>query len=170
MDDIYIEAKDTPEPIESRHSTVQQLARKLIHNSADSKLLFGSDDPDSPLKPSSIKFNTRSWARNVDNLAKERGQDLRQVGLCFQDVNVFGYSTAADFQKTVANIWLALPGMVARRLLPSASTSGQKRVEILRRLDGIIHPGMWVVLGPPGSDCPTFLRSISGRCHLHCRS
>lgn len=164
--DDYMGASDTPKSMESRHSTVQELAREFTRNSshdADGKPIFGSDDPDSPLNPSGNKFNAREWARNVARVAKERGQDFRRVGLCFQDLGVFGYSSPMDFQKTVANIWLALPGMIARRLLPSTRTSGQTRVEILHQFDGIIRPGeMCVVLGPPGSGCSSFLKTISG--------
>jgi ABC-type multidrug transport system ATPase subunit len=53
-----------------------------------------------------------------------------------------------------------LPGM-AHRLF--SSTAGQTRVDILRQLDCLIRPGeMCVVLGPPGSGCSTFLKTISG--------
>ncbi|RAH65074.1 ATP-binding cassette transporter [Aspergillus aculeatinus CBS 121060] len=122
-----------------------------------------ANDPESPLNPFSKRFNARAWATGVAELAAERGQDFRRVGLCFQDLHVFGYSTSTDFQKTVANIWLALPGMIARRFWPSATKSGQTRVDILRGFDGILDPGeMCVVLGPPGSGCSTFLRAISG--------
>jgi hypothetical protein len=164
--DVYAEAKDTPKSMESRHSTVQDRAREFPRNSADDsdgKPLFGSDAPESSLNPSGNKFNACSWARNVAKVAEEHGQDFRRVGLCFQDLNVFGYSTAADFQKTVGNIWMALPGMIARHLWPSTSTSGQTRVDILPQFDGIIHPGeMCVLLGPPESGCSTFLKTLSG--------
>lgn len=136
--------------------------RKNPHES-DGKPIFGSDEPDSPLNPTGNTFNAREWARNFARVAKERGQEFRRVGLYFQNLGVFGYSSATDFQKTVANIWLALPRMIARRLLPSTSTSGQSRVQILQQFDGIIRPGeMYVVLGPPGSGCSTFLKTISG--------
>jgi ABC-type lipoprotein export system ATPase subunit len=152
--------------IESRHSAVQELAREFTRSSVDfteGKPIFGSNDPDSPLNPSGTKFNARLWAKNVARVARERGQEFRQIGLCFQNLNVFGYGTTADYQKTVANIWLALPGMIARSLLPSSRTSGQKRLDILHQFDGILRPGeMCVVLGPPGSGCSTFLKTISG--------
>lgn len=163
---VYVKAKSPPKSNESRDSTVQELARELTRSGSpdtDGKPICGNNDPDSPLNPSGNKFNAREWAKNVVRVAEKNGQDSRRVGLCFQDLCVFGYSSATDFQKTVANIWLALPRMIARRLLPSASTSGQTRVEILKQFDGIIHPGeMCVVLGPPGSGCSTFLKTISG--------
>ncbi|KAI1074638.1 ATP-binding cassette transporter [Whalleya microplaca] len=154
------------ESIKRRHSKVQDLARDFERNSAVSihdskgKPIFGSNDPDSPLNPRGENFNARVWAKNVAKLANERGQSFRQVGLCFQDLNVFGYGTPTDFQKDVANIWLALPGMI-RRLF--SNTAGQVRIDILRQFDGLIRPGeMCVVLGPPGSGCSTFLKAVSG--------
>ncbi|KAH6889280.1 ABC drug exporter AbcA [Thelonectria olida] len=157
---IETESEDT------RHERVQQLAREFSRNSSDfsgSKPVFGSSDPDSPLNPSGDKFDARSWARNLAAAAEEQGQSFRRVGLCFQNLNVFGYGTPADFQKTVANIWLAAPGMAARRLSPKSSSLGQKRVDILRQFNGLIRPGeMCAVLGPPSSGCSTFLKTISG--------
>ncbi|KAF2793263.1 ABC drug exporter AbcA [Melanomma pulvis-pyrius CBS 109.77] len=163
---IKTESEKEPRSMDRRHATVQLLAREFSHNSSDSsgsKPIFGSNDPDSPLNPSGDKFNARAWAKNVARAAEERGQRFRQIGLCFEDLNVFGYGTPTDFQKTVANIWLALPRMAARRLLPKSSTSRQKQVDILRQFNGLIRPGeMCVVLGPPGSGCSTFLKTISG--------
>jgi ATP-binding cassette, subfamily G (WHITE), member 2, PDR len=152
--------------MERRHSIVQDLAREYTRNTAvsvddpDGNHLFGSNDPNSPLNPRSEKFNARAWATNVAKAAGEHGQNFRRVGLCFQNLNVVGYGTPTDFQKDVGNVWLALPGM-ARRLF--SSRAGQTRIDILRRFDGLIHPGeMCVVLGPPGSGCSTFLKTISG--------
>ncbi|KAF2452837.1 ABC-2 type transporter-domain-containing protein [Lineolata rhizophorae] len=159
-------AADDPngDEMERRQSAVQELAREYTRHSAvsmdDPAAIFGSDDPNSPLNPRGEKFNARAWAKTVAKVAHERGQGFRQVGLCFQDLNVFGYGTPTDFQKDVGNIWLALPGM-ARRLF--SKTAGQTRIDILHHSDGLIHPGeMCVVLGPPGSGCSTFLKTISG--------
>lgn len=162
-----------PESMDSRYSTVQQIAKKLSHSSlkatdANGKPIFGGDNPDSPLNPSGTKFNARLWAKNFARVAREAGQDFRRTGLCFENLSVFGYGTPADFQKDVANIWLALPGILVRRLLSSLAGSsgnipGRKRLDILYQADGLIRPGeMCVVLGPPGSGCSTFLKTISG--------
>lgn len=159
---------DKEESMERRQSEVQELAREFTRNSTsaisaddlESKPIFGSNDPDSPLNPRGEKFNARAWAKNIAKVAADSGQGFRRVGLCFQGLNVFGYGTPTDFQKDVANIWLALPGMV-RRIF--SSTAGQTRLDILRQFDGLIRPGeMCVVLGPPGSGCSTFLKTISG--------
>jgi len=156
-----------PDSMETRRSVMQLLALEYTRNSLQENQAssaaespFGSNDPDSPLNPHSEKFSARAWARNVARAAKETGHGFRKVGLCFQNLNVFGYGTPTDFQKDVANVWLALPSTV-RRIF--CSTAGQTRIDILRHFDGLIRPGeMCVVLGPPGSGCSTLLKSISG--------
>ncbi|CZR67657.1 probable ABC1 transport protein [Phialocephala subalpina] len=154
---------DTTESTKIRDSIVQELAREYTRNSVDgleAKPIFGSDDPDSPLNPSSANFNAHAWATNLAKVSHERGQSFRQIGLCFENLNVFGYGTQTDFQKDVATIWLALPNMVRRFF---SSTAGQTRIDILRDFKGIIRPGeMICVLGPPGSGCSTFLKTIAG--------
>ncbi|KAF7551877.1 hypothetical protein G7Z17_g4706 [Cylindrodendrum hubeiense] len=150
--------------LETRHSIVQDLAREYTHHSAvnvdDPATVFGSTDANSPLNPHGDKFDARTWAKSIAKVATESGQGFRQVGLCFQNLNVFGYGTPTDFQKDVGNVWLALPDM-ARRLF--SRTAGQTKIDIVRQFDGLIRPGeMCVVLGPPGSGCSTFLKTISG--------
>jgi ATP-binding cassette subfamily G (WHITE) protein 2 (PDR) len=148
------------------HDFVQEFAREYIHNptsNADNyegRPIFGSNDLNSALNPRSDKFEAHAWAANVAQVAHEHGQSYRSVGLCFQNLKVFGYSTTTDFQKNVGNIWLAFPGIVRRFF---SSTAGHTRVNILHQLEGIIRPGeMCVVLGPPGSGCSTFLKTVSG--------
>lgn len=132
----------------------------LQESRPDEQDIFGSHDPKSPLNARGDNFNPRVWATNFARVAAERGQGFRQVGICFQDLNVFGYSTPADFQKNVGNIWLALPTLL-RRLF--SSKASRTRVNILQKFDGVINAGeMCVVLGPPGSGCSTFLKSIAG--------
>ena len=99
--------------------------------------IFLSDEVTSPFNPHGEKFNARMWAKAVAKTATESGQDFRRVGLCFQNLNVFGYGTPNDFQKDVGNVWLALPSM-ARRLFSGRTDSN--RIDILRELCGIIKP------------------------------
>ncbi|PYI32134.1 hypothetical protein BP00DRAFT_473391 [Aspergillus indologenus CBS 114.80] len=150
----------------SKNAAVQGLARQFSRNrtyNTDGSPLLERHDAESPLNPFSIRFNARAWATAMAGLAGDQGQEFRRVGLWFQDLNVFGYSTATDFQKRVANIWLAMPKMLVHRLSPNTTTWGQTRVDILRGLDGTLEPGeMCVVLRPPGSGCSTFLHALSG--------
>lgn len=150
--------------MEGQHIIVEELAHERTRHSAVNvdgpAAIFDSYDLDSPLNPRGKKFSARTWAKITATVANERDQAFRQVGLCFQSLNVFGYGTPTDFQKDVGNIWLALPG-IARRLF--STTAGQTRIDILHQFDGLIRTGeMCVVLGPPGSGCSTFLKTIAG--------
>ena len=80
-----------------RHSLVQELAREHMRKEeGNSSSLLTSDESDSALNPRSKNFSARSWATNIAKVANERGQGFRQVGLCFQKLNVSGYGTPAD--------------------------------------------------------------------------
>lgn len=148
-----------------RSSLVQHLARQYTNKSHASGVTGAnpfaehSNNPDSPLNPHGEKFSARAWARNVFELMSNEGHDLRTSGIAFQNLNVFGFGAGTDYQKDVANVWLGLAN-TARSLLGG---SQQKRIDILRDFDGVVNSGeMLVILGPPGSGCSTFLKTIAG--------
>ncbi|KAH6876526.1 ABC transporter [Thelonectria olida] len=165
---------DDPESAESddadetemtrRHSMVQQLARQYTTQSVariptNGQALFASEDPDSPLNPQSENFNARTWAKTLAGMLNERGSGFRRTGLCFQNMNVFGYGAETDYQKDVANVWLEVPNIIRK----ITRTEQKRRIDILRSFDGVVRSGeMLVVLGPPGAGCSTFLKTISG--------
>ncbi|KAK0705778.1 ATP-binding cassette transporter [Apiosordaria backusii] len=156
-----------PETMERRQSHVQELAREFSRTSfdlhhADDEPIFGShlNNPNSPLNPVSDKFNARAWASNLARAINDQGQSFRQIGICFENLSVFGYGTPTDYQKDVANIWTAVPSMVRGML---SRTAGKSRIDILRDFNGLLRPGeMCAVLGPPGSGCSTLLKTLSG--------
>ncbi|KAH7113019.1 ABC transporter [Dactylonectria macrodidyma] len=156
---------DDMDEMERRHSIVRDLARVYTQNShanfeGDHAALFATDDPSSPLNPNSENFNARAWAKAVASTMSEHGAGFRKSGICFQDMNVFGYGAETDYQKDVGNVWFEIPSL-ARKL--TSSTRGQRRIDILRGFDGVVHAGeMLVVLGPPGAGCSTFLKTVSG--------
>ncbi|KAH6985334.1 ABC transporter [Ilyonectria destructans] len=157
--------EDDTSGMERRHSIVRDLARQYTSNSThhfqgDGAALFAANDPNSPVNPSSEKFNARAWAKAVAKTMSEHGSGFRQSGLCFEEMNVFGYGAETDYQKDVGNVWLEIPSLF-RNL--TSSTRGKRRIDILRGFDGVVKAGeMLVVLGPPGSGCSTFLKTISG--------
>ena len=113
---------------------------------------------DSVLNPANPNFSGRAWAKSVVNMIAQSGSSPRTTGVAFQNLNVFGFGEATDYQKNVLNVWLTLTAH-ARRLLGSRG----RRIDILRSFDGVVHKGeMLVVLGPPGSGCSTFLKTIAG--------
>nr|AET72446.1 ATP-binding cassette transporter ifT1 [Cordyceps fumosorosea] len=141
-----------------RASVVETLARSYSRASGapgGNPFLAGAD---SPLNPSSPNFSGREWAKAIVELVSQEGSAFRTAGVCFQNLNVHGFGTAADYQKDVANVWLSAMGSV-RNLV----TNNKQRIDILRSFDGIVRRGeMLVVLGPPGSGCSTLLKTISG--------
>lgn len=69
----------------------------IQESTTDAEDIFGDHEPKSPLNARGHNFNPRVWATNFSRVAAERGQVFRQVGICFQDLNVFGYVTPTDF-------------------------------------------------------------------------
>lgn len=142
-----------------RQSVVQALARSYsrasVTNGGENPFLAGED---SPLNPNSEKFSGREWAKAVAAMVQEGGQSFRSAGVCFQNLNVYGYGQSTDYQKDVANVWLSM-GAELRNLV----SSNKHRIDICRNFDGLVRQGeMLVVLGPPGSGCSTFLKTIAG--------
>ncbi|KAK3906089.1 ABC-2 type transporter-domain-containing protein [Staphylotrichum tortipilum] len=148
--------------IERRHSIVQALARKYTAQSqgaVDGDIFaIASTDESSPLNPNGPNFNARVWAKTVVDKVTGEGHQFRTSGVAFQNLNVHGFGSATDYQKDVMNVWLEVVGL-ARKL------TGRKdrRIDILRNVDGLVRKGeMLVVLGPPGAGCTTFLKTIAG--------
>lgn len=154
---------DEDSEMERRASLVQSLARKYSTQRADipagtNPFIAAGEDGDSPLNPNSPHFSARAWAKAVVDTVQSAGAEFRTSGVAFQNLNVFGYGQATDYQKDVANIWLSLAGVVR-----GALGHGKRRIDILRNFDGVVHKGeMLVVLGPPGSGCSTLLKTIAG--------
>ncbi|KAF4122746.1 ABC-type branched-chain amino acid transport system, ATPase component [Geosmithia morbida] len=161
-DDENADDADPAEEMRRRSSVVQALARSYSRASAAD----GSDanpflaGPDSPLNPHSDNFDGKKWARAIVQLVQGSGSDFRTTGVAFQHLNVHGFGAGSDYQKDVANVWLSLGDMIRDGL--SGGRRGQ-RIDILRDFDGLVRNGeMLVVLGPPGSGCSTFLKTIAG--------
>jgi ATP-binding cassette subfamily G (WHITE) protein 2 (PDR) len=154
--------EDEDSEMERRNSAVQALARSYSHASGVASGNPFSAPEDSPLNPNGPNFSGREWAKAmVEMIASSNNgkADFRSTGVCFQNMNVFGFGTATDYQKDVANVWLRLAGMASGAF----GNGGKQRIDILRQFDGLVHKGeMLVVLGPPGSGCSTFLKTIAG--------
>ncbi|EWZ81732.1 ATPase [Fusarium oxysporum f. sp. lycopersici MN25] len=118
---------------------------------------------DGPLNPNSGQFNAKAWAKAFYKARKEalEGNPPKTTGVAFQNLNVYGFGTDTDFQKSVGNIFLDAITL-AKRVI----NKKQERVDILYDLEGVVHSGeMLCVLGPPGSGCSTFLKTIAGDTH-----
>lgn len=152
---------DDVEEIGRRHSLVQDLAHTFTSESKsrqNGSVFLADTDPNSSLNPNSPRFNARAWAKAVVEKVASSGGSFRTSGACFQNVTVSGYSTGSRHQKNVMNVWLE-----AVELARHALGHGKSRAAILRNFDGVLHRGeMLVVLGPPGSGCSTFLKTLAG--------
>ncbi|XEU95216.1 hypothetical protein FSHL1_000500 [Fusarium sambucinum] len=145
-----------------RNEDVMQLARQLTRKStAAPGTLF--PQADGPLNPSSPTFNAKKWAKAFYELRTDtsEGNPPRTTGVAFRNLNVFGFGSDTDFQKSVGNVFLEA-GTMVKKLLHDK----QRRVDILQNLEGVVHSGeMLAVLGPPGSGCSTFLKTVAGDTH-----
>ncbi|OAL42986.1 ABC-2 type transporter [Pyrenochaeta sp. DS3sAY3a] len=145
------------------HDEVHELARRYTSQSQHHPLAFPISD--GSLNPDSPDFNARKWAKAFYNVRNNLSgdQEPRTAGVAFRDLNVYGFGTSTDFQKSVANV--LLKGMDAVKNLVLRQQE-QQRIDILHNLEGVVRSGeMLAVLGPPGSGCSTLLRTIAGDTH-----
>lgn len=163
----YIANQTYEEEMETarREEQVHQLARALTTQSqaAASQQNPFNAAPNSALDPLGDNFNARAWTKAMLNLQQqdEGAPPMRTAGIAFRNLNVHGYGADTDYQKSVGNIWLEGPGLL-RQLMGNKG----RKINILQNLDGLVEAGeMLVVLGPPGSGCSTFLKTITGETH-----
>jgi ATP-binding cassette, subfamily G (WHITE), member 2, PDR len=162
-------ARQSSDETQVQDNDVRELARTWTERSRRQSMrseAYGSPfdaEKGSILDPDADNFNPRAWTKAMLQLQDEDDTKFkgRKAGVVFRNLNAYGYNTGADFQKTVGNfawqIWGGLQGLLGR---------SKVRVDILRDLDGVIYPGeLLVVLGPPGSGCSTFLKTLAGETH-----
>ncbi|KAH7017092.1 ABC-2 type transporter [Ilyonectria destructans] len=142
---------------------VVELARRLTTRSQGAPGTLFPVPAEGPLNPASPNFNARKWARAFYDIRTDtsEGTPPKTTGIAFTNLNVYGFGTATDFQKTVGNVFLegvnSIKGLFSKK---------QQRIDILQDLEGVVHSGeMLAVLGPPGSGCSTLLRTIAGDTH-----
>ena len=155
-------AEDSISSLEVRDAEVHKLARRFTEQSNQSVAVHNpfAAEPGSILDPNGDHFNARAWCRAMIQMCTEDSQShpLRTLGVAFSNLNVHGFGSDTDFQKSVGNVWLEAVGL-ARRLMGRR----QRKIDILQNLDGLVEAGeMLVILGPPGSGCTTFLKTIAG--------
>jgi ATP-binding cassette, subfamily G (WHITE), member 2, PDR len=152
------------ENIEASRPEVTVLARRLTGLSQQQSHgeyinpFHGSDN--ASLDPHSGKFNAREWVENLVGLVSRDPEryPLRTAGFSFRDLNVYGFGTPTDYQKTFGNYPLEI-GTIFNAIVGR----GKSKIDILRNFEGLVQAGeMLVVLGRPGSGCSTLLKTISG--------
>ncbi|KAF3483216.1 multidrug resistance ABC transporter [Arthroderma uncinatum] len=156
------EEKDIATSEETREEEVHELAREFTKQSTYSTAGHNpfAAEPGSSLDPNGEKFNARAWCKAMLQMHTEdnKAHPPRSLGVAFNDLNVHGFGSDTDYQKSVGNVWLE-----AVSLARQALGGRQRKINILQNLDGLVEAGeMLVVLGPPGSGCSTFLKTIAG--------
>jgi ABC-type cobalamin/Fe3+-siderophores transport system ATPase subunit len=158
MDDNF-DSSESDQELKT-YDEVAGLARRLTSKSIVGTLF----PPHGALDPYSPEFNARQWFKAFfqSRIDASDGVAPKRTGVVFNKLNVHGFGTATDFQKTAGNIILDSVSF-AQKLMRTK----QNRVDILHGdFEGRLNPGeMLAVLGPPGSGCTTFLRTISGETH-----
>jgi ATP-binding cassette subfamily G (WHITE) protein 2 (PDR) len=139
-----------------RDNEVLDLARRFSTHSQQSiyqKNPFEAGE-DSVLDPRSPRFSPRAFAKSLLNLQARDPEKWkpRTAGFAFKDLNVYGFGSATDYQKSVGNVVLEVVGL-AKKLLGASKPT---KIDILQDLNGLVHDGeMLVVLGPPGRSVPS---------------
>ncbi|GAA5999734.1 hypothetical protein JCM10207_005884 [Rhodosporidiobolus poonsookiae] len=158
--------EERPEDAGDTQQETLQLARTL---SQRSKLGGDSNDPFLPKERAKFdawgdNFDAAAWSKAVWDLSANDPHygPHRTAGLAFDNLSAYGYGTDADYQSTVGN----MPGKAFNMVKGLVSRQKGRKVQILEGVDGILEPGdMLVVLGPPGSGCSTFLKTLAGEAH-----
>jgi ABC-type multidrug transport system fused ATPase/permease subunit len=106
------------------------------------------------------KFDYEGWLRDrYQDPARCRKSN---IGVSYQNLNVYGFETYADYQKTFWNYPISYFGAL-RQLF---GQSRKVRTDILRNFEGLVKSGeLLMVLGRPGSGCTTLLKTLAGRTH-----
>ena len=89
-------------------------------------------------------------------------EQKRCASVAYRNLNVYGFGTTTDYQKTFANYPLAHLSLLERLF----GRLQKSRIDILRGFEGLVSSGeMLLVLGRPGSGCTTFLKTLAGHTH-----
>ncbi|KAH2774214.1 hypothetical protein KXV52_002526 [Aspergillus fumigatus] len=162
MNESHEAGKNSSTNVEEREEEVLRLARQFTEQSSYStagQTPFAAE-AGSALDPNGERFNARAWCKAMlqMHIGDKEAHPLRTLGVAFSNLNVHGFGSDTDYQKSVGNVWLK-----TLSLARIAFGQKQRKVDILQNLEGLVEAGeMLVVLGPPGSGCSTFLKTIAG--------
>jgi ATP-binding cassette, subfamily G (WHITE), member 2, PDR len=86
----------------------------------------------------------------------------RSAGIAYRNLNVYGFGTTTDYQKTFATYPFVCFNMLAKLF----GRQKKSRIDILQDFEGVVESGeMLMVLGKPGSGCTSFLKALAGQTH-----
>lgn len=144
-------------------SSHNQLQKHVFNSQGSAEMVPGHS---AAASMSAENLGEKSWTANEEKVLEDDTNDTKHfAGVAFRNLNVHGFGTTTDYQKTFANYPLAclsFLGILFGRVRKS-------RIDILREFDGLVSCGeLLLVLGRPGSGCTTFLKTLAGHTHgLH---
>jgi len=105
-------------------------------------------------------LHEKTWNAN-ESQRPEKNKE-HDASVTYRNLNVYGFGTAIDYQKTFANYPLAYLGHLGALF----GRVRKSRIDILRDFEGLVSSGeMLLILGRPGSGCTTFLKTLAGHTH-----
>ena len=163
--DNFADSSSEDQRESEKNDALNALARRITRETASSGDPGDPLNPekDSALDPHSGNFRAKSWLKALLALSTENTDvsPRRTSGVAFRSLSAHGFGASTDYQKSVGNVWFDAIGII-RKLIRAR----QRKIDILRDFNGVVRSGeMLVVLGPPGSGCSTFLKTISGDTH-----
>jgi ABC-type glutathione transport system ATPase component len=163
MKDATTEEHPSNKPASDLNHDISALARQLsrVSTTADAELHAFSPKPGTRLDPNSSNFDPRAWVKAFVKLveAEDGSAPPRSLGVAFKNLNVFGWGSGAEHQKTFVDY----PIDAVKFVVGLLGGGNKRRVDILRNFEGVVEQGeLLLVLGPPGSGCSTLLKTIAG--------
>ncbi|OLN94130.1 Multidrug resistance protein CDR2 [Colletotrichum chlorophyti] len=159
-------ASSTSTAVNQDSIEIQHLARQVTgasqHHRENAQIDVLNPPKNSHLNPYSPNFDALAWTKAFVSLYKPTSESppSRVTGIAFRNLNVFGYSTGTQYQKSVGN----MPLSMLSNLVGLATSRSKGRTDILQEFEGLIEPSeMLLVLGPPGSGCSTLLKTMAGQ-------
>jgi hypothetical protein len=134
-------------PLDTQYLSLRQFTPSSIDPSVPFSNPFLGVPTGSTIDPASSTFTARDWLYNLLGfIAKEPERYSYQtgnIGMSFANLDVYGFGSPTDYQKTVGNVWLGI-GRVFRFWVGT----GKQKVQILKGFDGVLNKGeMLLVLG-----------------------
>lgn len=131
------------------HELARQITSHSLHTQGGEAINPFIDSTDPALDPNSDKFNSRAWLKHVVNLDKRDPEHHSELtaGVAFKNLGAYGFGTAADYQKTVANVILELVTLAKK----ATGLEHKTKIQILQNFNGLVKKGeLCMVLGRPG--------------------
>ncbi|EFQ32643.1 ABC-2 type transporter [Colletotrichum graminicola] len=166
IEDSFEDDLSTSTAAESMHREIEHLARRITnasqHHAANAHVDVLNPPKNSYLDPTSSNFDPTAWTKAFIKVFESDPMSApnRLAGVAFRNLNVFGYSSGTQYQKSAGNLLLSM----AADIVGLTTGRSKGRIDILRDFAGLVEPGeMLLVLGPPGSGCSTLLKTLAGQ-------